>query len=145
MQPVPNYYVPGFIDIHGITPEQTDGQPTFDQHWSDLQPYFQDQDLVAHNASIDFGVLRATLQHFDLAYPQLNYYCSVVISRKVFKELPNHRLNTVAQYLNVKLKHHDAESDAIAAAEIVIAACKKAKVNSITDLAQALKLKAKKM
>lgn len=145
IQPVPNYYVPAFIDIHGITPAQTNGQPTFEEHWAELQPYFQDRDLIAHNASFDFGVLGSTLQYFDIAKPLLNYYCSVVISRRVFPELPNHRLNTVSDYLQVQLIHHDAESDAIAAAKIVIEAGKRTKVKSIAELSKALKLKPKRM
>lgn len=120
IRPQPNYYIHAFTDIHGLSAEMTDDQPTFDKVWQEIGPLLDGKLLVAHNVGFDLGVLRATLAHYDLPVPNFEYLCSLVVSRKYFPTLVNHKLNTVAKHLGVKLNHHHAESDAIAAAEIII-------------------------
>ena len=46
----------------------------------------------------------------------------------------------MANLLDIDFQHHDAEQDALAAAKIVVAACKKIGVNSITKLAEKLEI-----
>ena len=94
----------------------------FDEIWSELQPWFEDQYLVAHNAAFDMRVLRATLAHYDLAIPHAEYFCSVSMSRKTWKELPSHSLGVVSQFHNIRFNHHRAGDDASACAQIALKA-----------------------
>jgi len=55
------------IGIHGITPSQVHGQPTFDRLWAaELRSVFSDCVVVAHNACFDINVLGKTLAVTEL-------------------------------------------------------------------------------
>ena len=43
VQPPQNYYWDKFIDIHGISPEDTANAPTFDNIWPQIEPYITGQ------------------------------------------------------------------------------------------------------
>src|SRR5699024_11550134 len=68
------------------------------------------------------SVLRNTLDHFDLTYPELDYLCTDNISKKEWPELRNHKLNTVADYHAITFDHHQALEDAREAAKMFIKA-----------------------
>ena len=60
-----------FIDIHGITPEQTANAQTFDKVWKQIEPFIKNQNLVAHNGfSFDFHCLNQTLEYYDIVPPK---------------------------------------------------------------------------
>ena len=64
--------------------------------------------VVAHNASFDMGALQKAIQKYDMyQMPAFTYGCTVKLSRKLYPWLPNHRLNTMAEFLNVSFQHHD--------------------------------------
>ena len=42
------------------------------------------------------------------------------MSRRLLPRLPNHRLNTVSDYLGLELDHHHAGSDSLACGEILL-------------------------
>lgn len=64
IQPPANYYWSSFTDIHGIGPEQTIDAPTFDIVWSQIAPFINGQNVVAHNGFVfDFPVLTKTLEY----------------------------------------------------------------------------------
>lgn len=47
--------------------------------------------------------------------------CTVKTSRKLYPEIPNHRLNTMCEYLDIPLiNHHDALEDSRACAQILL-------------------------
>lgn len=66
----------------------------------------------------DVGVLRALCTLYKL--PQITFISidTVEISRKIFRNLKNHKLNTVAAHLGIELNHHNALSDAMACLQI---------------------------
>jgi DNA polymerase-3 subunit epsilon len=139
IKPIPNYFETINMSIHGITPEMTENEPTFSDIWHELKPYINDQQLVAHNASFDFSALRYVLDSYNLIYPTLDYYCSMLLSKKVFPGLINYQLPTVSNHLGINnLTHHDAESDAVTSAKVMTAICKKHNVNSLDELSQIL-------
>lgn len=114
-----------FTYIHGITYDIVKDQPSFQELWTTIQPYVGDRILAAHNAAFDMSVLRAVLSHYRLQTPAFQVIDSLPIARKAWPQLPNHKLDTIARYLNVRLQHHDAASDARACAEIILqAACR---------------------
>ncbi len=146
IKPIPNFYERMNVSIHGIRPEMTEQEQNFGELWCELRPYLNNKQVVAHNASFDMGELRQVLQRFDLQQPNLNYYCSVQISRKVFSGLFNYKLPTVCAYLDIDdLKHHDGTSDAVACARIVIQALKRTGARTLPELAQLLKISTGKM
>ena len=113
------------IRIHGIRPETVRGKPTFPQIWAHLKPYFCDGIVVAHNATFDLTVLYKTLVAYGLDLQPIRYIdtCSMVFD--FYPHAPNSRLNCVCEMLNIHLEHHDAGSDAEAAAEVLLDMLKK--------------------
>ena len=98
------------ISLTGITPAAVRGKPCFAALW---------EDGLAELLS--GGVLAKCLAHYGIAWrPRAEYIDTVRLARAVFPELPNHRLDTVAGYLGIELNHHDAASDAMACARILI-------------------------
>ena len=139
IKPTPNYYERINISIHKIRPEMTDNEKTFGEIWSEIKPYIEKNQIVAHNASFDFSALRSVLDSYGLDYPELDYYCTMLLSKKLYPGFLNYQLSTVCKELGIDLKnHHDAESDAIACAEIMIRICKDNNYESFDDLSKRL-------
>lgn len=67
VKPPDNYYWSRFTDIHGISAKDTINTPTFDQIWSQIAPYIENQNVVAHNGfGFDFPVLNKTLEYYGI-------------------------------------------------------------------------------
>ena len=120
IQPPGNVYSGFNISIHGIHPSMTQNSPTFAEVWPMLADRIGGRPLVAHNASFDVSVLRYELDHLGLSYPDLEYYCTLVLSRACWPGLHGHRLSDVASHCGIAFQHHDAAEDARACAEILL-------------------------
>lgn len=121
-------------NLHGIGEDTVAQSPEFDEVWAELEPMLKGAALLAHNASFDMSVLRASLVRYDLEPPSLAYACSVTIARHAWPHLPNHRLNTVCDHRAIQLVHHDAAWDAAACAQLVTQACEEAFVDDVPGL-----------
>ena len=141
IKPTPNYYERINMSIHGIRPEMTENVLAFDELWPEIKPYLENNHIVAHNASFDFSALRYVLDSYEIEYPRLNYYCSMQISKKIYPGLVNYQLPTVCKHLQIdNLNHHDATSDAVACANILIQICQQNQINSFDELTKKLKI-----
>ena len=110
-------------------------KPTFDKLWPAIyENHLKGKLVIAHNAKFDIGVLRATLDHYNIEWPELDFTCTVKISKRVWPDLQNHKLNTLAAYLGYEFKHHYALDDAEICAQVAIAAAKKRGVQSMEQL-----------
>ena len=105
------------IRLTGITPEAAGQAMNFPALWAYVRPLFDNSVLVAHNAVFDMHVLASCLRHYGLDhrafYP---YMCTVRMGRRIYPRLPDHRLNTMCEALDIPLDHHQAGSDSRAAA-----------------------------
>ncbi|MFC2947090.1 3'-5' exonuclease [Virgibacillus sediminis] len=108
--------------IHGITEEDVEEAPTFAQLWPELNSFLSGQLVVAHNASFDMSVIRQTLDHYSLEYPEMDYLCTANLSKRVWPDLMNHKLNTVAAHHGMRFEHHHALEDARVAAKVFMQA-----------------------
>ncbi|MFN8714031.1 MAG: 3'-5' exonuclease [Bacteroidota bacterium] len=133
IQPIPNYFDSFNTYLHGISDADTRSKGTFAQQWEQLQPYFHNQTIVAHNAAFDCSVLRFTLDCAALSYPDLDYHCTFRLAQKMLP-LRSFRLNEVSRFFNIQLQHHNAESDAKAAALIALRLCERHGVSSLDEL-----------
>ena len=123
------------IAIHEILPKDVMDKPTFDKLWPAIyENHLKGKLVIAHNAKFDIGVLRATLDPYNIEWPELDYTCTVKISKRVWPDLQNHKLNTLAAYLGYEFKHHYALDDAEICAQVAIAAAKKRGVQSMDQL-----------
>lgn len=53
IQPDGNVYWRRNIDIHGITPSDTQDKPTISEIWKEILPYIENRTIVAHNTAFD--------------------------------------------------------------------------------------------
>ena len=121
--PAPSEFM--FTYIHGIKPAMVADQPKFAEAWPKLAPILKGADfLAAHNAPFDSGVLNACCEAASLPKPAHRFVCTVRLARSAWSIYPT-KLNNVCQRLNIQLNHHEALSDALACAQIVLAAEKK--------------------
>lgn len=133
-------FSPFNIRIHGITPEMVAHERGFAGIWPELRLFLENHIVLAHNAPFDMGVLKSSLLSNHIAPPHFLHCCTVQIARKVWPDLPNHKLNTVGDFLHVDFRHHDALEDARACAEIPLAAAKQLGVDSVEALAKKLRV-----
>lgn len=113
---------PFYTSIHGIKMEDVATAPTFAQLWPRMEAFIGTDYLVAHNSGFDRSVLTHCLKLYDISYTLPSFSCTVQAARTAWPWLPNHKLNTVAKHLAIKLDHHQALSDTLACAKIFIAA-----------------------
>lgn len=109
-----------FTNIHGITWEDVENERLFPDVRDEFARHLEGVDyLAAHYAPFDRNVWFALHRRFRLKAPRLAFLCTCQMARQYFPKLPNHKLPTVAAHLGADLKHHDALSDALAAAKII--------------------------
>lgn len=84
--------------VHGITAGMLLGQPNPKEVFTVFHRFLGPISLVAHNAPFDVGFLQHEFERFCLSLSN-RYYCTLRLSRQYFPQLPNHRLETVFQYL----------------------------------------------
>ena len=98
--------------------------------------FIDGDDLIAHNAGFDMGVLRASIELIDGQIPALRYGCSLIMARKTYN-LESYKLNQVAYAIgNEEFDHHDALADSDACARIVIHMAQRHGVSSLEELAK---------
>jgi len=111
-----------FTYIHNITWAMVVSEPSFHELWPSMKNILNGADFIAaHNASFDRSVLNACCKKADIEPPSIPFECTVALARKRWKLFPT-KLPDVCRYLDIPLNHHEALSDAMACAKIVIAA-----------------------
>ena len=138
-----NFFNPGNIKVHGIRPSDIEDAPTWNEVLPLMLAFIGDDILVAHNAMFDMGVLKKSAEAIEVSLPNLNYACSLEISRKTYN-LESYRLNAVSYAIGHEdFKHHDALADADACARIIVHAADRHGVESVEDLVAAVGKKLK--
>ena len=128
IRPVPNYYNEKCSSVNGLCCLDTNDAPEFPDVWTLAQnkiheyfPYMEDGEVpfVAHNKAFDEGCLKAVFRVYGMDYPDYEFYDTLWASRRCFRYLPNHQLQTVAAECGYCLEnHHHALADAEACAWI---------------------------
>ena len=108
------------IAVHGITPQDVADAPEWPELLEGLAPKLDGAALIAHNASFDMSVLRATCAWYGLDCPEIAYLCTVKGAQSAWRHIGSARLNVLCEHFGIALKHHDAGSDAEACARLAI-------------------------
>ena len=119
------YFLDDFTEnVHGITADKVKDAPLFDKVWQELSPLLDGVEFIAaHNAPFDRAVLYKCCDKYKIKPPTQKFVCTVNIARACWKLKPA-ALNNVCDHLGIELNHHEALSDALACAQIVINAMK---------------------
>ena len=135
-----NWFSESNIRVHGITPEMISDSPSYTEALTSMLEFIQGDVLIAHNASFDMGVLKASAEAIQSKLPELKYGCSLKIARKTYN-LESYRLNQVAYAIgHEEFEHHNALADSDACAKIVVHAADRHGVDSLDQLLSATKL-----
>lgn len=122
------------IRIHQIHPQDVEKEPEFPAFWKVLAEEMEGTIVFAHNARFDMGVLAAMLDWYDLPDIHFQWGCTVELSRALWKDMPNHKLNTVAGMLGFSFHHHQALDDARACEWIVEKGLEKTGAASVEEM-----------
>lgn len=133
IKPPTNYFE--FTYLHGISPSDVKDSPTFKELWPIISPHFRGIDfVVAHNATFDQSVLEKSCSHYGITLPSISYNCTMKLSRRLWNIRPT-KLSDVCRHFGIPLDHHQAASDTLACAKIMLLALndqnKSFRVNSI--------------
>ena len=108
------------ISLTGITDEMLVGAPSQEEAVRDFFEFAGDRPLVAHNANFDVGFLRQAARRMGLPFDPTSVD-TLFLARRLYPELPNHKLDTVAEHLRLgSFRHHRADDDAATAAGILL-------------------------
>ncbi len=111
-----------FSYLHGITWKDVAKKHGFGKIWPEINKFLSKVEFIAaHNASFDRGVLHACCTMAGIVPPDVKYLCTMKLARCLWGLYPT-RLPDVCRYFGILLKHHNADSDAIACAKIVLKA-----------------------
>lgn len=140
IKPSNPYFDPYNTFIHGITYKDVKDEPEFNIVWKELEKYFVDNLILAHNASFDMSVLRHVLDDYSIEYPSTIYNCTRNIAKKTWSGMPSYKLTSVCNHINYQFKHHHALEDAKASATIFLKASEKLEVNDYDDMVDKLSI-----
>ena len=124
IQPPDNVYEDFNTWLHGISAADTKEAPPFSEVWRQAATFIGDRLLVAHNAAFDMSVLRHSAAHHNYTPPETSFVCTYRLARSRWPDHRSWRLPDVCNTLGIgHLHHHDALSDARAAARVLLAMC----------------------
>lgn len=120
INPEPNYYNYWCSQVHGLTREDTDTAPIFPEVWKQIEPLIEGLPLVAHNRPFDESCLKAVFRVYQMDYPDYEFHCTLIQSRRVWPE-GRHNLDVIAARCGYNLTaHHHALADAEACGAIAL-------------------------
>lgn len=111
------------VEIHGIRPRDVADAPDFAYIWPEIELFIGNDVLVAHNAEFDMGILRSLFSHYCIEKPELRYFCSLQISRRIWPNLSSHALTFLSDHFQLEYNAHNALDDAINCGKIFVRCC----------------------
>jgi len=135
----PQHFDPSYKRFHGMKPKDVSSSPAFPEVWKEVRPLIEGKFVIAHNASVfDIVVLRKTLKHFGLPYPNITYGCTIKFAKKVFPGRNSYALDVLCETHKISFSHHRAGEDARACAELALIMFKKYGIVSVEDISSKL-------
>lgn len=115
------------IAIHGITNEMVENAPSISERIGDFHRFIAGGVVVAHHSPFDLGFVAHEFEKAGLALPQEPALCSSLLSRKLFPESQNHRLQTLIKFFDLPQgTAHRALDDTKACLEVALRCLEKA-------------------
>ena len=119
----PGKRINSFIeDYTGISNAMVRKAPPCAEVIAEFAQFIQGHNLVAHNAAFDQKFLDAEFGRIDCRR-QGDFACSMLVSRRIYPDAPNHKLGTLVAYKRLKSDgvFHRALADAEMAAHLWVA------------------------
>ncbi len=90
------------IGIHGITNEMMETAPLMKDVIGGFHEFVQGSVMMAHHAPFDLGFVSLEFEKHNLRLPEISAICTSLLSRKVFPNFANHRLQTLIPLLGIE-------------------------------------------
>ena len=113
--------IPSFItQLTGITNAMVAAAPAAEVVMREAAAFVGTRPMVAHNAAFDRQFWRSELAHCGLQAAN-DFACTLMLSRRLYPEAPNHKLGTLAQWFDLPVsgRAHRALADAEVAAHLL--------------------------
>lgn len=121
-------------DLTSITDSMVRDADTFEEQIDSFIRFCEGAVMVAHNASFDMGFMKKEAEKCGRSF-DLPYLDTLPLARCMYKNLPNHKLDTLCRHLGVMLmNHHRAVDDAEATASAFIKMTDELKRRNMTEL-----------
>ena len=120
IKPEPEYYYYRCSQVHGLCAEDTQDAPVFPDVWKQIEPLIEGLPLVAHNKAFDESCLKAVFRVYQMDYPDYEFQCTCIASRKRWPGMTNTLDVAAARCGYYMSNHHHALADAEACAAIAI-------------------------
>lgn len=109
------------IGIHGITNEMLIDAPNMSDVVAPFREFIDGCHVVAHHSPFDLSFMAIEFEKADLSLPEEPAFCSSLLSQKILPNSPNHRLQTLIQYLKIEQgTAHRALDDSKACLEVAL-------------------------
>ena len=150
IRPPSMYFIKQWTEeIHHICWEDVYDKPTFGEVWNGtIVPFLNEVPnlpLVAHNATFDMGVLRSCLEYYGICKPELNYFDSLPIARRTWRDFACHKLTYLGSELCIDYLAHDALQDARTCGIVIVKAAEAKNADTVEDLLAKCKSKMKSL
>ena len=122
VKPEPFVFDENAIAVNRLKEEDFVNAPAFSEIWDELSSWLTKYDFcVAHNASFDFGIIRACCEKNELSYVRFPIVDSYMYVKSSNLKLPNYKLDTICEHLDIDLcNRHNSLCDATATAEFML-------------------------
>lgn len=94
------------------------GTPPIEQSLRELNEFLDGETIVAHNASFDMKFLLENLKRHEIDYNNFKVVNTVKLARESIVGLPNYKLPTLKQFLNIDIGSHRAIEDCLVTGEL---------------------------
>lgn len=105
---------PYITELTGITNDMLIDKPIFDAVLADIIAFIGSDIIIGHNTNFDYKFLQ---YHSYNAFSN-KYIDTVQLARKVYPDLPNHKLSTLTAHLHIHQNNHRAIDDCLATKEL---------------------------
>jgi len=103
-------------NITGITNDMVESSPEVEEVMPSLVEFIGDYPIVAHNANFDYKFIQS---YSNNSFSKNKLIDTVPIGRRLYPNLPNHKLGTIAKHIGVTEDgFHRAEFDCECCAKI---------------------------
>ncbi len=108
------------VELTGITDEMLCGAPSQAEAINAFLDFVGDRPLAAHNAEFDMGFIAAGCRRMGRPFSNTSID-TLILSQNLLPQLSKHKLNIVAEHLNLpSFNHHRAYDDAATVAYMLI-------------------------
>ncbi|MCQ2097885.1 MAG: 3'-5' exoribonuclease [Fibrobacter sp.] len=117
---------PFIENLTGISKADIESAEPFSALAQKIYAFIGDDPIVAHNANFDSKFLTQTFQKVGVSFENHKVWDSLTVSRIAYQNIPNHRLDTLVQELNIpRSRAHRALPDADACGRLFVMALQK--------------------